>query len=75
MADLLYRISENVAGDFFIDDQCIACNACIVEAPSFFKMNDKKGYAFVYRQPSTPEEKKLCHSALDVCPVNAIGKI
>ncbi|HLE10394.1 MAG: ferredoxin [Bdellovibrionales bacterium RIFOXYD12_FULL_39_22] len=75
MADLKYKIPENVIGDFFTDDQCIACNACIVEAPEFFKMDNDNIYAFVYKQPATTQEIAKCHATIDVCPVNAIGKI
>ena len=74
MADWSSKNSENIEGLFFVDDQCIACDACVNEAPNFFKMNDIQGYAFVFFQPINPEEIELCNTALEICPVEAIGK-
>ena len=68
------RNPDNIAGLYFVDDQCIACDACVVEAPTFFKMNDIEGRAYVFFQPTSPEEKLTCESALEICPVEAIGK-
>jgi ferredoxin len=73
MADPKAKLADNVPGKFFVDDQCIACDACIMEAPNFFEMNDDEGYAFVKKQPISPEEIDECDSALDTCPVGAIG--
>jgi len=73
MADKDSKRSENVPGAFYVDDQCIACDACIVEAPKFFKMNDEEGFAFVCLQPQTEKEFKNCIEALECCPVEAIG--
>ena len=74
MADWSARNRENIQGLFFVDDQCIACDACVNEAPNFFKMNDIQGYAFVFTQPIKPEEIHVCETALEICPVEAIGK-
>ena len=74
MADSNAKVPDNVPGKYFVDDQCIACDACIMEAPKFFEMNDDEGYAFVKKQPNTPEEIEECDSALDTCPVGAIGE-
>jgi ferredoxin len=65
--------SENVNGQFYVDDQCIACDACVVEAPGFFTMNDIDGHAYVKLQPRTAKEKEECLIALEACPVEAIG--
>jgi ferredoxin len=73
MADKKARYSENVLGKYFVDDSCIACDACCVEAPRFFAMNDNEGHAFVKLQPETPEEIKDAENALAACPVEAIG--
>ncbi len=74
MADKNSRFSENVLGKYYVDDSCIACDACCVEAPKFFAMNDNEGHAFVKLQPQTPEEFKDAENALAACPVEAIGK-
>jgi ferredoxin len=74
MADKNSRFKENLPGKYFVDDSCIACDACCVEAPKFFAMNDDEGHAFVKLQPQTPEEIKDAENALDACPVEAIGR-
>jgi ferredoxin len=73
MADKKHRFPMNQPGRYFVDDQCIACDACCVEAPRFFAMNDNDGHAFVKLQPVTPEELKEAENALAACPVEAIG--
>lgn len=65
---------ENVEGQFYVDDQCIACDACVVEAPRFFSMNNKEGHAFVKAQPRSESDLKECLEALNSCPVEAIGR-
>ncbi|MGZ3809094.1 MAG: ferredoxin [Bacteriovorax sp.] len=73
MADKKSKWSENAEGQFYVDDQCIACDACVVEAPNFFVMNDTDGHAYVKLQPKTPKDIAECLSALEACPVEAIG--
>ena len=60
MADKQNRLAENVQGKFYVDDQCIDCDACRETAPDFFKRNDERGYSVVYKQPTTEEDKALC---------------
>jgi ferredoxin len=78
MADNTKKWQDNAAptsiGTFFVDDQCIDCDACRSEAPDHFKRNDEHGYSFVYHQPKTAEEIERCQAALEACPVEAIGK-
>jgi ferredoxin len=74
MADKNNKLAENVLGPFYVDDQCIDCDACRETAPNFFRRNDDKGYSYVYRQPTTDAEKDECAEALEGCPVEAIGK-
>lgn len=73
MADKKAKWSLNLPGKFYVDDQCIACDACVMEAPSFFTMNDDDGHAFVKAQPKTAAEIEECLSAMEACPVEAIG--
>jgi ferredoxin len=73
MADKSAKWSQNVIGKYYVDDQCIACDACCVEAPKFFGMNDDDGHAFVMKQPQTEAEIEECNNALACCPVGAIG--
>ena len=74
MADRSSKFDQNVTGAFYVDDQCIACDACVMEAPNFFEMNDDEGHAYVKLQPKKPEEFKQCEDALEACPVEAIGR-
>jgi ferredoxin len=74
MADPTAKVSENVEGTYFVDDTCIACEACIGAAPDNFKMNDDDEYAFVFKQPENDDETAQCEDAVDACPVDAIGK-
>ena len=67
------KFDQNVDGRYYVDDQCIACDACVMEAEDFFVMNDDDGHAYVKKQPSTPDEEEMCVSALEACPVEAIG--
>ena len=73
MAELENKYSENVAGKFFVDDQCIDCDLCRETAPANFTRSDDGGYSYVYKQPGTPEEEAQCKEAMEGCPVEAIG--
>jgi len=73
VADKKSKWKQNTEGKFYVDDQCIACDACVVEAPSFFSMNDDDGHAYVKAQPKTAAEIAECKNAMEACPVEAIG--
>ena len=73
MADKKHKYSSNVTGKYYVDDQCIACDACCIEAPKFFVMDDTEGHAYVMLQPQTPQEVQDAENALAACPVEAIG--
>ena len=73
MADQQDKVVDNVAGNFFVDSQCIDCNLCRDTAPKNFKHNEDEGYSFVYKQPEGEEEIDQCAEAKDSCPVEAIG--
>ncbi len=73
MASPDLRYSDNVAGEFYVDEECIDCDLCRDTAPSNFRRNDEEGYSYVYKQPSTDEERDLCDEAMEGCPVEAIG--
>jgi len=73
MADKSSKLTLNIDGKFYVDDQCIACDACVIEAPLFFAMNDEESTAYVFLQPKSAEETNQCIEAMILCPVNAIG--
>ncbi len=74
MADKNEKFEENVAGKFYVDQQCIDCDLCRETAPDFFTRNEDGGFSYVYRQPQTEDEISLCMEALEGCPVDAIGE-
>ncbi len=67
------KVKDNVPGNWYVDSQCIDCDLCRTTAPANFKQNSDEGYSYVYKQPESEEEKKLCQQALEECPVEAIG--
>jgi len=73
MADKDAKLAENVPGKFYVDDQCIDCDACRATAPDNFERDEEKGYSYVSKQPENEEEANLCMEALEGCPVEAIG--
>lgn len=73
MAELALRFDDNCEGKFFVDQDCIACDTCVGVSPKHFKLTPNFSHAIVYHQPQTELEMDECLSALDACPVNAIG--
>src|SRR5437879_10673863 len=73
MADAANKYAENVAGKFYVDDQCIDCDLCRETAPANFKRNDDGGHSYVYKQAESPEEEARCKEAMEGCPDEAIG--
>lgn len=73
MADKSKKFPDNVPGRFYVDKECIACDACVLAAPDHFKMHDEDGHAFVSKQPANETEESMCKEAMEGCPVEAIG--
>jgi len=73
VADKNSKYAQNVPGPYYVDTECINCDACILAAENHFKINEEEGHAYVYKQPQTEEEKSACQEALEACPVEAIG--
>lgn len=73
MAEKSRRLDYNVAGAYYVDDQCINCGVCMEIAPEIFKSNDDEGFAFVAKQPVTDEDMDLARDSLESCPVESIG--
>ncbi len=67
------KYDTNVSGRFYVDKECIACDACVLTAIGNFIMEPDTGHAYVSKQPETPEEENLCLEAMSGCPVEAIG--
>jgi len=73
MANTKKKYAKNLPGRYYVDDQCIACDACVIEAPKFFTMDDQAGHAYVMKQPKNAKEAEDCENAMSACPVEAIG--
>jgi len=73
VADKDNKFDENKPGKFYVDKECIACDACVMAAPDHFDMDEDDGHAFVKVQPENSEQLEACEEALDSCPVEAIG--
>jgi ferredoxin len=73
MADHTQKVPENVAGRFYVDRTCIDCDLCRETAPANFIRQDEQGYSFVSCQPRDETEEEACLSAMEECPVEAIG--
>ena len=65
-------VSENAAGDLFVDDGCIACDTCRRLAPGTFG-GGEDDRAFVSAQPVDPEARRRALLALVACPVAAMS--
>ena len=72
MADKQQSWKQNAKGKFYVDQTCIACDACVTTAPANFAMHED-GHAYLSKQPGSKEEQDLCKEAMEGCPVEAIG--
>jgi len=73
VADRTKAWPENAGGKFFVDKDCIACDACVTTAPNNFAMDEDGGHAYLKSQPATPDQEQACKEAMEGCPVEAIG--
>jgi glyoxylase-like metal-dependent hydrolase (beta-lactamase superfamily II)/ferredoxin len=71
MANPSKRLAENVAGDFYVDDSCIDCDACRQIAPTVFR--DHGEQSSVFHQPETDEEVRRALMSVVACPTSSIG--
>lgn len=72
MPDKSTKWEQNRSGKFYVDQSCIACDACVLAAGNNFSMHED-GHAYVNKQPETPAEEAACKEAMEGCPVEAIG--
>jgi len=71
MANLNRAYSDNIPGNFFVDDTCIDCDLCRQIAPSVFK--EEWDHSAVYHQPDSVAETHRAAMALVACPTGSIG--
>jgi glyoxylase-like metal-dependent hydrolase (beta-lactamase superfamily II)/ferredoxin len=67
------RLTENVAGDFFVDSTCIDCDLCRQIAPETF--SDIGDQSIVHHQPETPQQELAALKAIVTCPTASIGTL
>ncbi|MBN2755247.1 MAG: ferredoxin [Candidatus Goldbacteria bacterium] len=72
MANKAAKNADNVAGKYYVDDQCTSCGICEGMAPDNFKLKDDGSYAYVSAQP-TADQEAACKEAMESCPSSAIG--
>jgi glyoxylase-like metal-dependent hydrolase (beta-lactamase superfamily II)/ferredoxin len=73
MANATIKVTENVAGDFFVDSTCIDCDTCRQLAPQVFR--EGPNHAFVWNQPESADEHRDALHALVSCPTGSIGAV
>ncbi|MDB6140083.1 MAG: ferredoxin [Verrucomicrobiaceae bacterium] len=73
MANQEDRLQENVPGRYYVDSSCIDCDQCREYAPAFFRKSTDMDQSFVFRQPLTNAEIKVCEEAMEGCPTESIG--
>jgi glyoxylase-like metal-dependent hydrolase (beta-lactamase superfamily II)/ferredoxin len=71
VAVLAKRLPNNAPGDFYVDESCIDCGACMWIAKETF--DEASGRSFVKTQPKTMESTRLAELALIACPTASIG--
>jgi glyoxylase-like metal-dependent hydrolase (beta-lactamase superfamily II)/ferredoxin len=75
MARIAERLSQNVTGEFYVDDSCIDCDICRQIAPAVFDRSRAVEKSFVHRQPETKVEEQRALQALVACPTASIGTV
>ncbi|MBS3758070.1 MAG: ferredoxin [Desulfobacterales bacterium] len=70
------KFQINAPGRFYVTGACIGCTLCGQIAPDNFRENMDESLAishsYVYRQPASEAEARLCEEAMYTCPANAI---
>jgi glyoxylase-like metal-dependent hydrolase (beta-lactamase superfamily II)/ferredoxin len=73
MAHLNQRRSQNVNGNFYVDQTCIDCDTCRWMVPEVFYRVDEQ--SAVYHQPHSDKEHLRAMQALLACPTASIGTV
>jgi glyoxylase-like metal-dependent hydrolase (beta-lactamase superfamily II)/ferredoxin len=74
MARHALRLSENVSGNYFVDETCIDCGLCRQIAPATFGRSPR-GLSYVHTQPEGVEAELRALMALVTCPTASIGTL
>ena len=71
MSEEIIKHPLNVEGKYYVDCNCID-HCCYDIAPANFKQDEKSYQTYVFKQPETPEEERLCKEAVLYCPIEAV---
>ena len=66
------KLSANVAGKFYVTDDCDGCAYCASVAPENFDFDKATNTYYISKQPETPSELEFVLEAMEDCPVDAI---
>ncbi|MEG4048199.1 MBL fold metallo-hydrolase [Microcoleus sp. Pol17_C1] len=73
MANINRRRTENINGNFYVDNTCIDCDTCRWMAPEVFGQAGEQ--SAVYHQPTNETEEMRSLAALLSCPTSSIGTV
>ena len=73
MANPNKKVIPSIGGQYYVDESCVDCDMCRSNAPQYFARDDRSGFSYVYRQPSTPDEVAEIEDARLACPTESIG--
>lgn len=73
MAHLNQRRSQNISGEFYVDQTCIDCDTCRWMTPEVFYRAGE--LSAVYHQPDSDVERLRAMQALLACPTASIGTV
>ncbi|HZS07430.1 MAG TPA: ferredoxin [Blastocatellia bacterium] len=72
-AEEIHKHTKNAPGRYYVVwEHCLDHGICAHLASGNFRVDDELPAAYVYKQPSTPEEEEECRQAMDGCPMAAI---
>jgi len=66
------RLPKNVAGKFFVGEECDGCAYCGAVAPENFDFDKPTNTYYVAVQPRNADEEEVVREAMEDCPVDAI---
>lgn len=66
------KLPNNVAGKYFVTDECDGCAYCASVAPDNFEFDKATNTYFIGKQPATQEELEFVQEAMEDCPVDAV---
>jgi len=67
------RYPLNVPGKYYINDQCLDCDLCRETAPNNIRRDDRTGYSYVFKQPTTEVEIAAVEEGVAGCPTAGVS--